>query len=160
MASEGEIQSEEHVPTDPIELSSPKMIDESRNSDAIPTESFSTPETEISPPDERDHIKTFMYDSKDLPSDLSEKTDEFSSKPGNKKSIVLALTEKLKLVKPMVQKVLQDPKKKKIAFISSALVLGFAMFFMMEGGSIFKREPVDPEQAINSEEKFRQARPK
>ena len=153
LASEGEIQSEEeHVPTDPIERSR-TMIDDDHPSDAIPTESFSTPETEISPPDE-DHIKTFMYDAKDLPSDLLEKTDEFSSKPGNKKSIVLALTGKLKLIKPVVQKVLRDPKKKKIAFISSALVLGFAMFFMMEGGSIFKREPVDPEQAINSEENF------
>jgi hypothetical protein len=153
MAAEGEIESEEqHVPTDPIERFK-ELPEEDHGSDAIPTESFSSPETEISPPDE-DHIKTFMFDSKDLPSDLSEKTDEFSSPPKEKKSILVALVAKAGFVKPALQKILQDPKKKKIAFIASALVVGLMMLFMMEGGLVFKSEPVDPELAIKSEETF------
>ncbi|MCC7460319.1 MAG: hypothetical protein IT286_03355, partial [Proteobacteria bacterium] len=155
MASEGEIESEEeHVPTDPIERSGMLQDqDDEHDSDAIPTESFSSPETEIAPPDE-DHIKTFMYDAKDLPSDLLEKTDEFSAPKDKKGSIVAKLATKLAFVKPVLRKVLKDPKKKKIAFISSALILGVLMLLAMEGGSIFKSEPVDPEKAIRSEETF------
>lgn len=125
------------------------QIDE-EPSDAIPTESFSSPETEIVPPDE-DHIKTFMYKPADLEEAESEKTDEYSEP---KSSLMVKVTQKLTLIKPLFQRMMKNPKQRKIAFFSSALIVGLLMFFAMEGGSMFNSEPVDPEKVINNEEGF------
>jgi hypothetical protein len=152
LATEGEIEREEEaIPTDPFIRST----SDDNPSDAIPTESFSSPETEVGTPEE-DQIKTFMINAKDLPDDLqSEKTDEFSEPKASKFAAIL---QKTAFIKPAVQKLLKDPKKKKIAFITSALLLGMFILLMMNGEGLFHREPVDPETAINSEEGFQKLR--
>jgi pSer/pThr/pTyr-binding forkhead associated (FHA) protein len=146
MAAEGEIEHEDEAfSTDPFLSES-----DDHPSDAIPTESFTSQEKNIPEPEE-DQIKTFMINAKDLPNDLHEKTDEFSEP---KKSNLSRLFQKTTLIKPAVQKILKNPKKKKIIFITSALLLGIFILFIMDDGRLFHREPVDPETAINSEEGF------
>lgn len=122
------------------------------NDDEISTSSFSNAETQLSSPEE-DQIKTFMFNSKELgDDDGAEKTDEYSNQRPSK-SVIKKLLANLPAMKSKAQTWIKKPGRKKIAFITGAVVLGLMMFFMMEGG-LFHSEPVDPETAINSEEGF------
>lgn len=122
------------------------------DSNAVATDSFSSPETVVSPPEE-DQIKTFMFEEKNLPASLlSEETDEYSVKPESKIQKMVAN------LKPTIKTWIQKPKSRKILFVTSAILLGVFVLFALEGDFLFHREPVNPETAINSEAGFQKLR--
>ena len=121
------------------------------DSDAILTGSFENAKTDIVTPEE-DQIKTFMFNPNELaPTNFSEKTDEFSTRPEKKPS---GFVKKILAIIPASISKIKNPTNKRFVFVIGAVVLGLGVFFLSEGTDLFHHQPVNPETAINNEDTF------
>ena len=127
--------------------SQPRIDIEDENKVALAeTKPLESDKTEIAP--QEDHIKTFLFKETDLGD-----TDREDG-PSALQRILKTSSYVLKNAQQWSKK----PKSRRILYIATAVFLGLLVFYLMEGETYFRREPINPNTAINSEESFQKLR--
>lgn len=157
---EGHVEAE-LIDTDPASIDAEKTAfefeegeDSHSGSDAVMTESFKEGQTGVGSPDE-DEIKTFAFSEDDLP---PTKVGAFEVSRHKVVGTLKNIARQVPAYTPKVVDFVKKPKNRRFVFVTMAVVFGLGLYFMFEGDTFSKREPVNPDVAIKSEAGFNKLR--